>query len=152
MELLAYLSEAVNFTENHELLLEDLLVHARGKYFEAGNLIESNVEAYLRLKLYLLLRELAPVKEIKRVLEKADYLNLNVRNVSVKFWMERYISKKILMGISEEEAKEIVTFIKEYNTAVGRYDLMVNLWDLQNWAWENREKLSPETLSLLEFA
>ncbi|QID33743.1 DUF3536 domain-containing protein [Pampinifervens florentissimum] len=149
---LAYLSEAVNFTENHELLLEDLLVHARGKYFEAGNLIESNVEAYLRLKLYLLLRELAPVKEIKRVLEKADYLNLNVRNVSVKFWMERYISKKILMGISEEEAKEIVTFIKEYNTAVGRYDLMVNLWDLQNWAWENREKLSPETLSLLEFA
>ncbi len=147
-----YLEEDVNFTESYELLLEDLLAHARGKYFEAGSLIEDNVKAYLRLKLYLLLRELAPVDEIKRILEKAEKLNLDIRDTSAKFWMERYISKKILVGLSEKEAKEIAMFVKNYNREVGKYELMVNLWELQNWAWENREKLSPDILSLLDFA
>ncbi len=146
-----YIKELVSFTESYELLLEDLLGHARGKYFEAGGLIGHSVEIYLRLKLYLLLKELAPVEEIRGLLEKADRLNLNIRDASVKFWMERYIGKKILIGISEEEAIKIVAFVKEYNGTVGRYELMVNLWELQNWAWENREGLSPELLILLEF-
>ncbi len=147
-----YLEEDVSFTESYELLLEDLLFHARGKYFEAGNLIEDNVKAYLRLKLYILLRRLAPVNDIKKVLEKAESLNLDIKDASVRFWMERYISKKILMDLSEREAKEIATFVKDYNREVGKYELMVSIWELQNWAWENREKLSPETISLLEFA
>lgn len=149
---IGYLEEDVDFTESYELLLEDLLMHARGKYFEAGSLIEQNVQSYLKLKLYLLLRELAPVDSLKKVLEKADSLEINIRDTSTKFWMERYIGRKVLQGISEDEVAKIVAFVKDYNRRVGRYELMVNLWELQNWAWENRERLSSETLSLLEFA
>ena len=115
-------------------------------------MIEDKVKAYLRLKLYLLLKRLAPVNDIKKVLEKAESLNLDIKDASVRFWMERYISKKILMDLSEREAKEIADFVKDYNREVGKYELMVSIWELQNWAWENREKLSPETISLLEFA
>ncbi len=114
-------------------------------------MIEDKVKAYLRLKLYLLLKRLAPVDEVKKVLEKAESLNLDIRDEHVKFWIERYISRKILTGLSEGEAKEIADFVKDYNREVGKYDLMVNLWELQNWAWENRGRLSQEVLSLLDF-
>lgn len=147
----AYLEGDVSFTESYELLLENLLFHAQGRYFEAGILIEDKVKAYLRLKLYLLLKRLAPVDEVKKVLEKAESLNLDIRDEHVKFWIERYISRKILTGLSEGEAKEIADFVKDYNREVGKYDLMVNLWELQNWAWENRGRLSQEVLSLLDF-
>ncbi|MFN3264245.1 MAG: DUF3536 domain-containing protein, partial [Aquificaceae bacterium] len=149
---LGYLQEDVNFTESYELLLEDLLMHARGKYFEAGNLIAQQVEAYLKLRLYLLLRELTPVDTLERVLEKADSLEINIRDASMKFLLERYIGRKVLQDISEEEVKRIVAFVRDYNRTVGKYELMVTLWELQNWAWENRGRLSPETLNLLEFA
>ncbi len=147
----AYLEGDVSFTESYELLLENLLFHAQGRYFEAGILIEDKVKAYLRLKLYLLLKRLVPIDEIKKVLEKAESLNLDIRDGHVKFWIERYISRKILTGLSEGEAKDIADFVKDYNREVGKYDLMVNLWELQNWAWENRGKLSQEILSLLDF-
>ncbi len=147
----AYLEGDVSFTESYELLLENLLFHAQGRYFEAGILIEDKVKAYLRLKLYLLLKRLVPIDEIKKVLEKAESLNLDIRDAYVKFWIERYISRKILTGLSEGEAKEIADFVKDYNREVGKYDLMVNLWELQNWAWENRGRLSQEVLSLLDF-
>ena len=46
------------------------------------------------------------------------------------------------MGLSEEEAKRLASLVKEYNRSVGRVELMVNLWELQNWAWENRDRVS----------
>lgn len=147
-----YLEEDMAFTESYEVLLEDLLMHAQGRHFEAGSLIKQKVETYLRLRFYLLLKKLAPVQELSELLEKADSLGINIRDQEVKFWMEIYIGKRVLEGMSEEEAGRMVAFVREYNRVVGRYELMINLWELQNWAWENRERLSPEVLRLLEFA
>ncbi|MCS6957699.1 MAG: DUF3536 domain-containing protein [Aquificaceae bacterium] len=149
---LQYLEQEIEYTENYELLLEDLLLHARGKPFEGSQLIRSRVEAHIKLKLYLLLKEVEPIHTVWNLLRKADSLGLSIRDENVKFWIERYISEKAHRGLSEEEAVKIVQFVREYNASAGRFDLMVNLWELQNWAWENRDKLNPQTLKFLEFA
>ncbi|MCS7170786.1 MAG: DUF3536 domain-containing protein [Aquificaceae bacterium] len=149
---LGYLEEEMSFTEGYELLLEDLLINAEGKVFEASGLIKSRVKDHLRLKLYILLRKLASLEDVSKVIRKADNLRLDVKDASLKFWLERYITQRVQEGISEKDALEMASFVKDYNKTVDSLELMVNPWMLQNWAWENKDKLSPETLKLLEFA
>ncbi|MCX7990259.1 MAG: DUF3536 domain-containing protein [Aquificaceae bacterium] len=146
-----YLEAEVGFTEGYEGLLEDLLLRARGEPFEVEGLMRSKVQAHLRLKLYLLLKALAPLERVWEVLRKADSLMLHVRDEFIKFCLETYIGKRVRKGLSEEEARAFANFVREYNRKVESMELMLNLWELQNWAWENKESLSQETLKLLEF-
>ena len=56
-----------------------------------------------------------------------------------KHFVELCLSK--LEEGKEEELLEIVELIKDYNTKVGRFELMIDLWELQNEAWEGRHSI-----------
>jgi len=146
-----YFKEDVEFEESYEHLFENLILYARGSPFECDDLLKSRVKDYLKLRLYLLLKEVAPLEEVEELLKKAEGLGINLGDERLKFWLEEYISRKVSLGLSEEEAKRLASLVKEYNRSVGRVELMVNLWELQNWAWENRDRVSLETLKLLDF-
>ncbi|MDW8095756.1 MAG: DUF3536 domain-containing protein [Aquificaceae bacterium] len=145
---LDYLEKEVAFTESYQLSLENLLMQSKGSFFEAGELIKSKVQAYLRAKLYLLLKSLSPVEDIRKIFEQADSLNIHLRDHTVKFWLERYIGEFLRKEPMEEEVKAILLFVRDYNKTVGRIELMVDSWELQNWAWERRDSLSPEIKKL----
>lgn len=149
---MGYLEEDVSATGSYETLFEDLLGYPEAGPFESQHLIKQRAENHFKLKLYLLIKNLAPLEELERLLKKADSLGINLRDDSVKFWMEGYINRKILQGMGEEEARDMASFVRSYNGIVGRYELMISLWELQNWAWERRDRLTPEFLKLLEFA
>ncbi|MFN3599493.1 MAG: DUF3536 domain-containing protein [Aquificaceae bacterium] len=146
-----YFEEDTEFERDYEVLFENLLYYAHGKRFDGYDLLKDRVAIYLRTKLYLSTRDLSPLSTIREIFERADTFGINLRDEEVKFWLERYMGQRILKGMSEEEAKELAMFVKDYNLLAGRFEFMVSLWGLQNWAWENKEKLKAETLKLLDF-
>ncbi len=146
-----YFEREIEFVESYERLFENLLTYAHGESFESDSLLRLRVSTYLRIKLYILLKKLASLESIREVFNQALSFGTEIWDERLKFWFEEYISKRIISGISEEEGREIALFVKEYNRHVGKFELMVNLWELQNWAWENRDNLSEETLRLLDF-
>ncbi|MCX8060296.1 MAG: DUF3536 domain-containing protein, partial [Aquificaceae bacterium] len=149
---LDYLKEELDSARKCEFLLENLLSYARGRTFEAGELVLSRVEAYFKLQLYLLLRDGAPAGEIREVLQRAERLELHLQDEKLKFWLERYIAQKVRTSLSQEEVRQLALLVKDYNRRLTDMGRMVDLWELQSWAWEHRESLSRETLELLGFA
>ncbi|MFN4320249.1 MAG: DUF3536 domain-containing protein [Aquificaceae bacterium] len=146
-----YFKEEAELGESYEHLFENLLLYAKGSPFEGDKLLKWKVKGYIKLRLYLSFKEVAPLEEIEDLLKRAESLGISLGDEDIKFWFEEYISKKVNMGLSEEEAQRLAKLVKGYNLYAGRMDLMVNLWELQNWAWENKDRLSLETLNLLDF-
>ncbi len=146
-----YLEYELDFLKDHERLLEDLLSYAKANGSELTDLIKSRVKSYLISKLYFALKEGLEVHKVEELLRKVFDFDLDVRSQRLKLWLEGYIRLKISSWLEEEEVKELVKLIREYNAYAGSYEYMVDLWELQNWAWDNRKRLERETLELLGF-
>ena len=146
-----YAEGMLRYTKDKELLLERLWRLAKDAPFDLKGELEEELKDHLRISLYIALKRGEGFGEVAKVLEKAQELGINLMDTMLKFWLERYIEDKVRQGLKEEEALLIAKTIRELNRWVGRYELMVDLWALKNWLWDNRDRVkNPELYQLLD--
>ncbi|RMH80776.1 MAG: DUF3536 domain-containing protein [Acidobacteria bacterium] len=148
---LDYGKEDVEFTKHYQALLEDLISYSKDTPFDLKDELKGELETHYKIRLYIALKKEEDFDRAKELLDRADSLGLSLKDQKLKLWIENYISRKVLKGLLEEEAYKIAGFVKEYNRSVGKYELMVDLWELKNWAWERKESIkNVELLGLLD--
>jgi hypothetical protein len=134
-------------------LLEEVAYYSKSRSFEFLEDVKDHTELLLRLKLKELLVKDRDVKAIKELFYRAQQLGLDLKaHRLAKHFVELCLSKLE----EEEELLEILELIKDYNTKVGRFELMIDLWEVQNKVWERRHSIKNrkifELLNLQSYA
>jgi len=130
----------LSFLSDYMDLLEEVAYYSKSKNFEFLEDVKDHTELLLRLKLKELLAKDRDVKAIRELFNKAQQLGLDLKaHCLAKHFIELCIIK--LEEGEEEELLEIVQLIKDYNTKVGRFELMIELWEVQNKVWERRHSI-----------
>jgi len=135
-----YIEEEREFMKDYEFLLEDMVLHSKSLKFHTAQYIRERLTLFLKSKLLVLLKEYSPLEEIKDVLTKAEKLSLDVKDEHLAKELSLYIKRSVLKA-SEEELLELLEFTKNYNLSVSRYELYIDVWELQNIIWERRQDI-----------
>jgi hypothetical protein len=126
--------------KDYEFLLEDMVLHSKSLKFHTAQYIRERLTLFLKSQLLVLLKEYSPLEEIKDVLTKAEKLSLDVKDEHLAKELSLYIKRSVLKA-SEEELLELLEFTKNYNLSVSRYELYIDVWELQNIIWERRQDI-----------
>jgi hypothetical protein len=119
-------------------LLEEVAYYSKSRSFEFLEDVKDHTELLLRLKLKELLAKDKDVKAIKELFYRAQQLGLDLK----AHRLAKHFVKLCLIKLEEEEELlEILELIKDYNTKVGRFELMIDLWEVQNEVWERRHSI-----------
>jgi len=130
----------LSFLSDYMHLLEEVAYYSKSKNFEFLEDVKDHTELLLRLKLKELLAKDKDVKAIKELFYRAQQLGLDLKaHRLAKHFVKLCLSK--LEEEEEEELLEILELIKDYNTKVGRFELMIDLWEVQNRVWERRHSI-----------
>ena len=135
----------LSFLSDYMYLLEEVSYYSKSRNFGFLEDAKDHTELLLRLKLKELLVKDRDVKAIKELFNRAQQLGLDLKaHRLAKYFVELCIIK--LEEGEEEELLEIVELIKDYNTRVGRFELMIDLWEVQNKVWERRHSIKNRKL------
>ena len=126
----------LNFVSDHIYLLEEINFYA--KSIKLLKDVRTHLGLLFKLKLKKLLNENAGVESVKSILQRAEELGLELDIHELKDAFVRFCLKKL---DKEEEFLETVKLIKEYNRKVGKFELMIDLWEVQNKVWERRKNI-----------
>ena len=130
----------LSFLSDYMHLLEEVACYSKSRNFGFLEDAKAHTELLLRLKLKELLVKDKDVKAIKELFNRAQQLGLDLKAHRLsKHFIELCLIK--LEEGKEEELLEIVELIKDYNTKVGRFELMIDLWEVQNKVWERRHSI-----------
>jgi len=130
----------LSFLSDYVHLLEEVAYYSKSRNFEFLEDVKDHTELLLRLKLKELLAKDKYVKAIKELFNRAQQLGLDLKaHRLAKHFVELCIIK--LEEGEEEELLGIMELIKDYNTKVGRFELMIDLWEVQNRVWERRHSI-----------
>jgi hypothetical protein len=128
----------LSFLSDYMHLLEEVAYYSKSKNFEFLEDVKDHTELLLRLKLKELLAKDKDVKAIKELFYRAQQLGLDLK----AHRLAKHFVKLCLNKLEEEEELlEILELIKDYNTKVGRFGLMIDLWEVQNRVWERRHSI-----------
>jgi len=126
----------LNFVSDHIYILEEINFYA--KSIKLLKDVRTHLGLLFKLKLKKLLNENAGVESVKSILQRAEELGLELDIHELKDAFVRFCLKKL---DKEEEFLETVKLIKEYNRKVGKFELMIDLWEVQNKVWERRKNI-----------
>ncbi|MFZ8860100.1 MAG: DUF3536 domain-containing protein, partial [Thermocrinis sp.] len=130
----------LSFLSDYMYLLEEVAYYSKSKNFEFLEDVKAHTELLLRLRLKELLVKDRDVKAIKELFNRAQQLGLDLKaHRLAKHFVELCLIK--LEEGEEEELLEILELIKDYNTKVGRFELTIDLWEVQNIIWERRHSI-----------
>jgi hypothetical protein len=128
----------LSFLSDYIHLLEEVAYYSKSKSFEFLEDVKAHTELLLRLKLKELLVKDRDVKAIRELFNRAQQLGSDLKaHRLAKHFVELCLSKLE----EEEELLEILELIKDYSTKVGRFELMIDLWEVQNKVWERRHSI-----------
>jgi hypothetical protein len=128
----------LSFLSNYIHLLEEVAYYSKSRNFEFLEDVKAHTELLLRLKLKELLVKDRDVKAIKELFNRAQQLGLDLK----AYRLAKHFVKLCLSKLEEEEELlEILELIKDYNTKVGRFELMIDLWEVQNRVWERKHSI-----------
>jgi hypothetical protein len=128
----------LSFLSNYMHLLEEVAYYSKSRNFEFLEDVKDHTELLLRLKLKELLAKDKDVKAIKELFNRAQQLGSDLK----AHRLAKHFVKLCLNKLEEEEELlEILELIKDYNTKVGRFELMIDLWEVQNKVWERRHSI-----------
>ncbi len=134
-----------DFLSHYSHLLEEIVQYSKLKGFEFLEDLKAHAELFMRFRLKELLAKGTDVKAIKELFKKAQELGLDL---SVHRLAKHFVRLCLSMLEEEEEEQllELVELIKDYNSKVGRFELMIDLWEVQNGVWEKRHSIKNKKL------
>ena len=138
----SYEDAYLNFVSDYAYLLEEILYYAKSKHFWSLKDAKTHLETLYKLKLRKMI-ENRDVKGIKLVMHKAEELGLDLSIHELKQSFVRLCIEKLE---EEEEFLELIELIKNYNRKVGKFELMIDLWEVQNALWERRTNLKDKRI------
>ncbi|WP_448583497.1 DUF3536 domain-containing protein [Thermocrinis sp.] len=132
----------LNFVSDHIYLLEEIKFYAKSKSFKFKD-VKTHLELLFKLRLKKLLNEYVNVESIKSILQRAEELDLELDLHELKDSFIKFCLKKL---DKEEELLEMIELIKDYNRKVGKFELMIDLWEVQNAVWERRKNIKDKRI------
>ena len=104
----------------------------------------------LRTQVYTLLFMDADFEEVEKLFKDAETLGLDILDKHIAQLLSSYVLKKI-KETEENKVVNILKFVREINSKEKNYEAMINLWEAQNYVWENRERFTDKKVfSLLD--
>ncbi|MCS7284584.1 MAG: DUF3536 domain-containing protein [Hydrogenobacter thermophilus] len=150
-----YIKEEEEFLRDYEFLLEDMVLHSKSLRFRTAQYMREKLRLLLKSKLLILIKEKASTDKIKEILTKADTLSVDVRDEHIAQELTSYVVDKAIKA-GDEELLRLLEFAREYNLSVTRYELAIDLWQVQNIVWERRQAIKNdrifELLNILSFS
>ncbi len=150
-----YIKEEEEFLRDYEFLLEDMVLHSKSLRFRTAQYMREKLRLLLKSKLLILIKEKASTDKIKEILTKADTLSVDVRDEHIAQELTSYVVDKAIKA-GDEELLRLLEFAREYNLSVTRYELAIDLWQVQNIVWERRQAIKNnrifELLNILPFS
>ncbi|ADC90030.1 glycoside hydrolase family 57 [Thermocrinis albus DSM 14484] len=134
----SYLHSFIEATEDYGSLLERIVKHS------SWELLVKQLTLFLQLHLWRSLTQNADPKTVEEILKEAQDLRLNIHAVWLRELFLQYALKKAQE--TPHLLKEVVRLIKDYNRDAKSWELMVDLWPLQNYVWENRNQFKDKEL------
>jgi hypothetical protein len=140
-----YMKEEEEFLKDYEFLLEDMVLHSKSLRFRTAQYIREKLRLLLNSKLLILIKEKASIDKIKEILTKADTLSVDVRDEHLAQELTGYVVDKAIKA-GDEELLRLLEFAREYNLSVARYELAIDLWQVQNIVWERRQAIKNDRI------
>ncbi len=140
-----YMDERVALFENYKSVYKDMLKNLKNIPSIFGNYIRLEYANYLRFKLYKTIEKCKDVQEIKSIVEEAKDLNIELIDEYIADALSYYVMEKIKKS-TEKEIFSIIEYIQELNVQAKDYKNVVNLWEVQNYVWENRNKFADKNI------
>ncbi|WP_448587514.1 DUF3536 domain-containing protein [Thermocrinis sp.] len=133
----------LNFTSDYVHLLEEINLYAKAKPFEFLKDARNHLELVLRLRLRRALESAGSAKAVEDILKEAERHQLDLRIHELRQYFISFCLRKLT---EEEELLKAVELIKEHNSKVGKFEFMIDLWEVQNAVWERRESIKDKRL------
>ncbi len=107
--------------------------------FPFADFIKDEYTNYLRCELYVTVKENSPIDKVKEIVKQAQDLGISVIDEHIASMLSSYVLEKLKVG-SEEEILDTLEFVQKLNSTTKDYKKVINLWEAQNYLWENRNR------------
>ncbi len=135
--------------QQHKEFLKRMLSQAKGFRSIYTEYVKEELSSLLKTELYTLIHEGAEWEEVEGVIKEGAHLSVDMLDPHTTMLMSAYMLEKIKQS-DEEKVVHILRFVRELNAKAKGYESMIDLWEVQNYVWENRKGFkSREAFELL---